>query len=232
MHLDRLAALFVLLAATGRAAIVSSALLGYRHEPGVESKMLAAVQAEVSAARFLKADAGLSFSLFQHNGLGEAGLGLGAALFRPAGLTLTLGVQHQQWNDWQAGENRVLATLEAGPVYGFDAGLGLVRRVPVFGSGYGSPLAWSGGAAEWNLLYRLRWRFLQQEGWWLRAGFSTYDRLTAHSPQQFPFEVDGAYRVRDNLEVVAGAGTAVVGYSGGLISLHEVEVTVGVKHAL
>ena len=106
-----------------------------------------------------------------------------------------------------------------------------MRPSPETDARYESPFAWSGGAAERNLLYRLRWRFLQQEGWWLRAGLSSYDRFTAHNPQQFPLEADGAYRVRDNLEVVARAGTAVVGYSGGLISFHEIEASAGVRYA-
>ena len=194
--------------------------------------MLAAVQADVEPVRWLKVDAGLAFNLFQHSGPGGAALGLGAVLFRPAGLTLRLAAQHQQWNDWQAGENRVLATIEAGPLFGFDAGFGLARRVPVFGSGYGSPFVWSSGAAEWNYLYRLRWKFIQRENWWLRAGFSTYDRFTAHNPQQFPLEADGAYRLKDDLELVARAGTAIVGYSGGLVSLHEVELSAGVRFGL
>jgi len=227
---SRLLPLLGLLAATGQAALSSSALLGYRGEPGVESKMLAAVQADLEPVRWLKADAGLSFNLFQHNGLGSAALGLGAVLFRPAGLTLGLAVQHQQWNDWQAGENRVRATIEAGPAFGIDAGFGLARRVPVFGGEYRSPFVWQGGAAEWNYLYRLRWKFLQKENWWLRAGFSSYDRFAAHNPQQLPLEADGGYQLNDDLELVARAGTAIVGYSGGLVSFHEVELGVGVRH--
>jgi len=229
--LTRLAALLALLTVSGRAAGVSSALLGCRYEPGVEAKMLTGVQAEVEPLSFLRVDAGLSFNLFENNGLGAAGVGLDAAVFGPAVLTLRLAAQHQQWSDWQAGENRILATVEAGPAFGFEAGFGLVRRVPVFGSGYRSPFVWSGSAAEWNWLYRLRWKFLRKENWWLRAGFSSYDRFTAHSPQQFPLETDGAYRLRDDLELVMRAGTAIVGYSGGLVSFHEVELSAGVKHA-
>jgi len=192
--------------------------------------MLAAVQADMEPVCWLKVDAGLSFNLFQNNGLGAAGLGLGAVLSRPAGLTFRLAGQHQQWSDWRAGENRLLATLEAGPLHGFDAGIGLVRRVPVFGDRYWSPFVWSGSAAEWNYLYRLRWKFIERENWWLRAGFSSYDRFTAHNPQQFPLEADGAYRLRDNLELVAQTGTAIVGYSGGLPSFHELEVCAGVTY--
>ena len=204
-------------------------MLGYRGETGVESKMLAAAQADIEPVSFLKADAGLSFNLFQNNGLGAAELGVGAVLLRQAGLTLRLADQHQQWNDWQAGENRLLVALEAGPLFGFDAGAGLVRRVPAFGDGYSSPTVWSGGAAEWNFQYRLRCKFIRRENWWLRAGFSTYDRFTAHNPQQFPFEADGAYRLKDNLEVTALASTAVVGFSGGLASFHEFELDIGVR---
>ena len=230
VHVARLTVLLVLVAATGYATAVPSVMLGYRGEPGVEAKMLAAVQADLEPVRFLRVDAGISFNLFQNTGLGAAGVGVGGVVSDPAGLTLRLAGQHQQWNDWQAGENRLLLVLEAGPLFGFDAGFGLARRVPVFGSGYGSPFVWSSGAAEWNYLYRLRWKFIRRESWWLRAGFSTYDRFTAHNPQQFPLEADGAYRLRDDLELVARAGTAIVGYSGGLVSFHEVELGAGVRH--
>jgi len=222
--------LLTLLALTGHAAVMPSLTLGYRGEPGVESKLLAAAQADILPVSYVKLDAGLSFNLFQNNGLGAAALALGAVAYDPLGLTLRLTVQHQQWNDWRAGENRVLATLEASPVYGFDAGLGLVQRVPVFGDRYWSPLVWSGDASEWNCLYRLRWRFIQRENWWLRAGFSSYDRYTAHNPQQFPFEADGAYRLNEDLELDARAGTALVGFSGGLASFHEVELSAGARY--
>ena len=192
--------------------------------------MLAAAQADIEPVPFLKVDAGLSFNLFQNNGLGAAELGVGAVLLRQAGLTLRLADQHQQWNDWQAGENRLLVALEAGPLFGFDAGAGLVRRVPVFGDRYSSPFVWSGGAAEWNYLYRLRWKFIDKAKWWLRAGLSSYDRFTAHNPQQFPLEADGAYRLKDGLELVGLVSTAIVGYSGGLASFHEIEVGAGVRH--
>jgi hypothetical protein len=221
--------LLVLLAATGHATVVPSVVLGYRGEPGVESKMFAAVQADIEPVPFIKVDAGLSFNLFQNNGLGAAGLGIGAVLYRPAGLMLRLAGQHQQWTDWQAGENRLLVVLEAGPWHRFDAGIGEVQRVPVFGDKYWSPLVWSGGAAERNLVYRLRWKFIQRESWWLRAGFSSYDRFTAHDPSQFPLEADGAYRLKNGFEVTALASTAVVGYSGGLVSFHEFEIDVGVR---
>jgi len=224
--------LFSLLSATGYAAVTPGLYVGYRGEPGVESKLLAAAQADIAPLPFVRVDVGISFNRFQHNGLGAAELGVGAVAYDPAGLTLRLAVQHQQWNDWRAGENRMLALLEAGPVYGLDAGIGLVARVPVFGDDYWSPCVWSGDAAEWNFLYRLRWKFIQRERWWLRAGFSSYDRFTAHNPQQFPIEADGAWRLKEDLELVAQAGTAVVGYSGGLVSFHELGVSAGVRYAL
>jgi hypothetical protein len=227
---NRPASLLLLLVAASHASIEPSALLGYRYEFGVESKAVAAVQADYQPVSFAILDAGLSFNLFQSNGLGAASIGIGGVVYRPAGLTLRLAAQHQQWNSWLAGENRLLATVEAGPLRGFDAGLGLVRRAPVFGDRYWSPLVWGGGAAEWNYLYRLRWKFIQRENWWLRTGFSSYDRFTAHSPQQFPVEVEGAYRPKDDLELFARAGTAIVGYSGGLPSFHELEVCAGVTY--
>jgi hypothetical protein len=230
LRLKNVLLLLTLLLATGKAEVASTFILGYRGEPGVESKMLAIAQADITPVSSLQIGAGLSFNLFQNNGLGAAELGVAAELYQPVGLKLRLAAQHQQWNDWPAGENRWLVVLEAGPLRGFDAGLGLVRRVPVFGDRYWSPFVWSGGAAEWNYLYRLRWKFIQRDDWWLRAGFSSYDRFTAHNPQQFPLEVDGAYRLKDDLQLVARVGTAVVGVSGGLVSFHEIEFSTGVRY--
>jgi hypothetical protein len=227
--LSSLPALLGLVAATGYATVSPSLSIGYRGEPGVESKLLVTAQADALPVSYVKLDAGLAFDLFQNDGLGAAALGVGAVAYDPLGLTLRLAVQHQQWNGWQAGENRMLATLEAGPVSGLDAGLGLVQRVPAFGDRYWSPFVWNSGAAEWNFLYRLRWKFVRRENWWLRAGFSSYDRYTAHNPQQIPLEADGVYRLTENLELSAQAGTAIVGLSGGLVSFHEVEVSAGVR---
>jgi len=222
--------LLTFLLATGQAEVVASFLLGYRGEPGVESKLLAALAVDVKPVSFLRTDAGLAFNLFENDGLGAAALGVAAELYQPLGLTLRLAAQHQQWNDWRAGENRALAAIEAGPWHGLEAGIGLVRRVPLFGDRYWSPFGWSGDAAEWNYLYRLRWKFIQQENWWLRTGFSSHDRFTARNPQQFPLVVDGAYRLKDDVELLARAGTAVVGFSGGLPAFHELELSVGLTY--
>jgi hypothetical protein len=211
--------------------VAPAVLLGYRCEQGVESKMLASLVADIEPVRFLNVDAGLSFNLFDNNGLGGAEFGLGGVLYKPAGLILRLAAQHQQWSDWRAGENRLLVLVEAGPISGLDAGVGLVHRIPLFGDDYWSPYVWRSDAPEWNWQYRLRWRFINKENWWLRAGLSTYDRFNAHTPQQLPLEADGAYKVADKLEFVARAGTAIVGYSCGLISFHEVELHAGVKYA-
>lgn len=230
MRLARLLIVVALAAATSYAGVAPSVLLGYRGEPGVESKMLATALADIVPVEFLRVDAGLSFNLFQHDGLGAAGMGIGAVLYKPAGMVLRLAAQHQQWNDWKAGENRALATIEAGPMFGLEAGFGLARRVPVFGDEYWSPFAWQGDASEWNYVYRLTWRFIDRENLWLKAGFSSYDLLTVHNPQQFPLVVSGAYRLRDKLELVGNAGTAIVGYSGGLVTFHELTLNAGVKY--
>jgi hypothetical protein len=229
--MTKLPAALALAGATCYAAVASSVLLGYRGEPGVESKMLVTARADIVPIQYLKVDAGLSFNLFQNNGLGVAGLGLGVVLFSPAGLTLRFAAQHQQWNDWQAGENRALATIEAGPVFGLEAGFGVARRVPVFGADdYRSPFVWKSDAAEWNYVYRLTWKFLQKETWWLKTGFSSYDLFTLHSPQQFPLRLSGSYALKDNLDLVADVNTAIVGYSGGLVSFHELTLNAGVKY--
>jgi len=230
VSVTRLLVAVALAAAASYASVAASVMLGYRGEPGVESKMLVTALADVVPVRFLKVDAGLSANLFQHDGLGGAGMGIGAVLFKPAGLTFRLAAQHQQWNDWKAGENRALATVEAGPVFGVEAGFGVARRVPVFGDDYWSPFAWKGEASEWNCVYRLTWRFIDRESLWLKAGFSSYDLLTTHTAQQLPFVLSGGYRLRDNFELVGNAGTAIVGYSGGLVSFHELTLNAGVKH--
>jgi hypothetical protein len=232
LRVNRLLSLLTLLVATAHAGVSSSALLGYRGEPGIESKMLIAAKAELVPVQYLKLAAGLSFNLFQNNGLDAAGLGISAVLFRPVGLALRVAAQHQQWNDWQAGENRALATIEAGPVLGIEAGFGLARRVPLFGEGYSSPFTWKSDAAEWNYVYRLTWKFLQKEDWWLKAGLSSYDLLSVHNPQQFPLCLSGSYALKDNLDFVADIGTAIVGYSGGLVSFHELTLNAGVKYAI
>ena len=111
----------ILLAASGRATVVPSVILGYRGEPGVESKMLAIAEVDIRPASFLRTEAGLSFNLFENNGLGAAALGVAAELYQPVGLTLRLAGQHQQWSGWQAGENRALAAIGVGPWHGLDA---------------------------------------------------------------------------------------------------------------
>jgi len=192
--------------------------------------MLATAEADIVASQFLKVEAGISLNLFQHNGLGAAALGVGAVAYDPVGLTLRLAAQHQQWNDWQAGENRLLATLTAEPAAGLRLATGLVWRAPVFDAErYGSPFYWCTEVPERNLLYRVEWGFVRREQWQASGWLANFDRFTVHNPQQIPFGLRGAYNLGREWNLLGRCGTAINGLSGLILSLGEVAVEMGVQ---
>jgi hypothetical protein len=211
-------------------SITPTLLLGFRHEPGVESKMLIGGLGDWQAHPRISVNAGAALSLIQHAGLSRLGFGIDAWPLDFAGIAAR--VQHEQWNDWQAGENRLLVALTGRPVAPLRLAVGLAYRAPVFDTvRYGSPFYWRSEVPERNLLYRVELELLHTGQWQTSAWLANFDRFTVHNPQQFPFGLDAAGRLSPCLSVSARAGTAINGLSGLLLSLSELNLEVGVSRA-
>jgi hypothetical protein len=228
----RVACGLVLLAGSGVCLVTPAASLGLRHEAGVETKALFAGLADWQPFVPVEVYGGAALSLFQHAGLSRLGLGASFRVGPVAAISVHLAVQHEQWNDWQAGENRVLASLSAEPLAGLRLAAGIAWRVPLFDPAhFGSPFYWQSDAPERNILYRLEWPMLGRGRWQVSGWLSNFDRFTVRNPQQFPFGLDAAVRLSPCLSVSAHAGTAINGLSGLLLSLSELNLEVGVSRA-
>jgi len=207
-----------------------TALLGYRHESGVESKLLVTGLADADIGSRVRLSAGLGFSLFENSGV--TGYGLGVSVMPPGSdrLAIEAAAQHQQWSDWRAGENRVLAYVRVGPLPRLRLNVGAALRAPSFDTThYWSPCEWRSDAPEWNLLYGIDWTFFERAGWSLSAFIANHDRFTVHDPQQFPLGLRVQYDVGAGCAVTARASTAISGFSGMLLTFSEAEFEAGVR---
>lgn len=209
-----------------------TALLGFRHEPGVETRMLVTGLVDASLNPRLDLDAALGLGFMQNNGI--AGYGLGARVqplaFRR--LFVEARVQHQQWPDWRAGENRVLGLVRAGVLRRVRLSLGVAYRVPVFDpASYASPFQWQGDAPEWNLLYGINWTFLERRRLSAVAFVQNSGRMTLHNPQQVPLGLYGSYQLARGYSIRARASSGIVGISGALVSFSEFVFEAGVSRA-
>jgi len=205
--------------------------IGFRHEPGVETKAL--LQVSVSAFTRFGASLGANIALSAGDNPGIAGYGLDGELLLlpPVRLRLRASTNHNQWSSWRVGENSVSAMVLVAPLRRLELGVGTAWRVPVLDSAaYFSPLRWQEPASEWSLLYRLQWAFIERPAMGLAAWIANDDRQNPATAQQFPFGLGGFLRIRPNWWLKAGIGSNIKGLSGAIYSLGEVNARIGVNH--
>lgn len=204
--------------------------LGFRHEAGVETKMLLDARVDVDAGPSTDVAAGAGFSLFEQAGLEHVLLGAGQTVLDRPRLRVAAEVSHNRWNDWQAAENRARVTVGIGPVANLEAEMGAAWRVPVL-DGSSSPVVWSSPAAELNLAYRLEWTWLRRAGWTASAAVANFDESHFWNPQQFPVHLRASWRFGAGWLATAHAATGINGLSGLLLSVREVAFRAGVTRA-
>ncbi len=204
--------------------------VGYRCEPGVENRLALELSAERQLLAGLTARANFAAALpgLDNPGITRYGLAASVRLARPADLGLELGLAHEQWPDWAAGENRASLLITARPLAPLALGIGAAWRVPVHGAGYRSPLAWRGASAELNLAYRLTWRFLSRDRWRAAAYVANCDGSMFRNPQQVPFGLALEYAPAARTRLTARIGSGIKGFSSILFSLAELDAHVGV----
>jgi len=231
--------LLVLLAAvlaTGRAEpapVRPDAYLGFRLEPGVETKLVLAGGAEWSFADRANLFGGLAFSAIDNPGVAHYAIGASVGVLDRVGLRLQAQVNHDEWSGWQAGENRVAAMVAAEPLRGLELGAGAAWRAPIYDSGqYHSPFNWSSEAPEWNFVYRLDWTFLDRERYEAAFWLTNIDRLTIHNPQQFPAGLRASYAAWPRWRLTARLGTDIKGLSALLFAFTEMDLRLGVAREL
>lgn len=227
-----LGAVLLLAAATSGPARPAAGLsVGWRHENGVESRAVIAATAEALVHPRVRLGGGIAFIVFEHPGLSAYRLGarVGVARFWDVGLEAE--AQHEQWNDWRVGENRVLALATARPLDRVELGIGAAWRAPLVDpEDYWSPFRFRSEAAEFNLVYRARWRALATRRGGLVVGLSNLDGLRLYTPHHVALQVDGRYDFRRGWSLIGHAGTALKGLSALIFSVGEFEASLGVEH--
>jgi hypothetical protein len=198
--------------------------LAYQGETGVEARGLVTAGLVAGIGRLISLDAALSFGFIQHPGLGTAALS--ATLAHPGvpGLDLMLGFQHQQWNDWHIGEDRLFSLARYQPLRLLKLGLGICRRLPFSTAGERRQLLFP----EWNLLYHLCWQLLRTDRLTLNAELSNYDRLEIKNPQQLPLAISTVYYPGKHWEILSRCRLGFNGISTGLPSLTSMKMEIGV----
>jgi hypothetical protein len=208
------------------------ASLGSRTEPGVETKGLLLAGAGVNTRFGASFQGRLGLSAGDNPGIAHYGLGADITLNRRIPFGLHTGVSHNQWSDWQVGENSVVGLVWVVPVLTLTLGVGVARRAPMIGSVWASPFRWSGQAAEWNLLYELQWTLIRRRDASLHEGLEVWvantDQTAPHTAQQIPFGIREKLRLTRGWFMDARIGSSIKGLSGALFSLGDVDARIGV----
>jgi hypothetical protein len=222
-----LVALLVTAGPVSALSVMPQASLGFRYEPGVETKEF--LNAGASAAvPFFGFWGDIALSAGDNPGIAYYGIGAEARL---VGLRLRGQVNHNQWSSWRWGENSSSLMLLAGPVRALDLGVGAVWRVPLLNPGaYWSPFHWQSPAREWNLLYHVQWSFIHLSLANLAVWVANDDPLTPHAAQQFPFGLRGSLKVLRHWWLNARLGSDIKGLSGALFSLGELDARIGMSY--
>lgn len=209
------------------------AYLGYRYEPGVETRLLLASTAEWDFIERAKLFGGFAVGAIDNPGIAHYGIGVSAKVIDFAKLRLQAQVNHDEWTSWQVGENRVAGMVFTEPLRRLELGLGLAWRAPIYNpEQYHSPFEWSSDAPEWNWIYRLDWTFFTRDGIQVGLWFANLDRLTIHNPQQFPFGLRASYSAWQHWRLTAQIGTAIKGLSALLFRYTEMDLRLGVSGEL
>ncbi len=206
--------------------------LGYQGERGVIARGLAGAGVRLKSNTGLEFAGALNLSLFQHQGITAYALSGEAELPGLERLKVKLGLQHEQWNEWRNGENRIFATSTfILPQPGLVIGLGICRRYPVYDStSFTRPWVWHSPVPEWNIIYHLEWRFLSKPHFNVGVGLKNLHDLTFYNPQQFPFYINASYRLLPCWRLSARVMTAVNGFSTALASITGIETEIGVRY--
>lgn len=167
--------------------------------------------------------------MLDNPGLAAYGLDAEVRLIQAFGLRVRTGAAHEQWRDWQAGENRVFGMVTALPRACLTLGVGLMWRAAIFDpTRYASPFSWRSPVPEWNIAYLLDWALLRRPGAELSLRLANQDLLIVHNPQQLPLGLRGRFSVGTDWHVSAGCGTAITGLSGPILSASELTAELGV----
>jgi hypothetical protein len=221
----------VALAKPGR--VRPDAYVGFRFEPGVETRLLLAGGAEWDFVERATLFGGLAFGAIDNPGIARYGVGAAVRVLDKARVRVQAQVNHDEWSGWQAGENRVAGMVSAEPLAGLEFGLGMAWRTPVYdNTKYRSPFHWSSDAPEWNWVYRLDWKFLDRQPYQAAFWFANIDRLTIHNPQQFPAGLRASYQAWPRWRLTAQLGTDIKGLSALLFAFTEMDLRLGVAGEL
>lgn len=206
---------------------LAGADLGFGFEPGVEHRLVLEAMAARPVSSVLTFSGFIAAALPGLDNPGLARYGL-AVETRRARFGLELGLAHEEWSSWTAGENRALLLLSARPARSWTCAVGAAWRVPVFGRTYHSPFVWRADAAELNLAYRLSWRFLSTGRLSAAAYLANTDRSSFRNPQQLPLGLVVNYEA-SRWTVCARLGTGIKGLSSALFSPAELDAHLGVE---
>ena len=207
--------------------------LGFRYEPGVETRLVLVGGAEWDVIERATLFGGFAVGAIDNPGIARYGIGASVRIVDAAKVRIQAQMNHDEWSSWQAGENRAAGIVAAEPLRGLELGAGMAWRAPLYDSRkYHSPFNWSSDAPEWNWVYRLDWAFLTCDR--LRAAFwfANIDRLTIHNPQQFPAGLRASYAAWPSWRLTAQLGTDIKGLSALLFAFTEMDLRLGVAGEL
>jgi hypothetical protein len=148
---------------------------------------------------------------------------------------LVFGIQHERWSGWGVTENRAMAYWEFHPISSLSLSIGYTYRSPQFVSLGIQSLSWPSVNTEWEPLYRLQWKLLENSALEVgKFGASilvwNYDRMRLATSDNIHFSLIPEYCFAQKSKVQVIATTAVKGFSGAVVSWDQLDLGIGLKY--
>lgn len=187
------------------------AFAGARLERGVETKGVTGVVVQARSGR-LRTASGVRWSHGEHAGLSGVSLGGTLRVMETWRGSAKLTLQHEQWSDWEIGENRALLGVEVRPGRRVTLELGLGRRWPVLDPArYASAFEWKSPVPAWTPYYALDLVLVDHprvETW---LSFANRDRFSLSGPDFLGVHLFAAPLIGRRLRLVLHWATTVQG---------------------
>jgi hypothetical protein len=198
---------------------------------GVSNRLLVEYYGNYQLGSLFSLQVGNRYSLFEQWGLSLLGI---SGIFHLPWIwsDLTLGLEHERWEDWRTTENRAIVYWTFHPHSKIDLLFGVAYRAPQFGvTQLFQSLGWSGINPEVALIYRFKFPIFSIHNLDFSVLAWNYDHMRLFTYDNFHFSILAVLSLSSQLKVSGMATTAASGVSGGVVSWQENMFSLGIQYA-
>jgi hypothetical protein len=147
--------------------------------------------------------------------------------------SVTFGIQQERWHSWQVTENRMELFWNWRVIPSLYVSAGIGYRSPQYAvNTFWQSFAWPSEDAEFNLIYRVEWKFLEWEDLQLSTILADYDRMRLYSLSNVHMILKAEYSLDESWSCLGYFSVGVKGLSGSILSFSQYVVSLGANYAL